>query len=289
MPDPAWTTRRLLDWMSGAFKARGLDSPRMLAELLLAHVLACDRLKLYTDADRPAADQERQRLRDLVGRALKDEPIQYLVGEAWFYGLPFSVDPRVLIPRPSTATILDAALPALEDAGDTPRIADIGAGSGAIAIALLHRLPGARAIATDVSPEALAVANANAERHAVADRIEFREGSLLDPLRAEPPFDAILSNPPYIPDHEWPQVEPNVASHEPHLALRAGPDGLEFVRPLLAGAPGHLKPGAFLAIEIAACTAPEVLALARADDRLTDARILDDIDRLPRVLLARRA
>lgn len=286
-PD-TWTTRRLLDWMTGAFREQDLDSPRMLAEQLWAHVLGCDRLKLYTAADRPANEDERARLRDLVARALRHEPIQYLVGEGWFYGLPFAVDRRVLIPRPSTATILDAALPFLEGLDRAPRVADVCTGSGAIAIALLRNAPEARCVATDVSGDALEVARANAERHGVTDRIEFREGDLLNPLLGEPPFDAILSNPPYIPDHEWPGVEPNVADHEPHLALRAGPDGLDLIGPLLAGAPDVLAPGGLLAIEIAACNVEAVLRLARADARLAEAQIIEDIDRLPRVFLARR-
>ena len=274
--------------MSGAFRDKGLDSPRMLAEQLVAHALGCDRLRLYTDADRPASDDDRARLRDLAARALRHEPVQYLVGEAWFYSLPLHVDPRVLIPRPSTGTLIDAALPFLQALDRPPRIADVCTGSGAIAIAILKNHPEAWAIATDISPDALEVAKANAQRHAVADRIDLRLGNLLDPIGPCAPFDAILANPPYIPDHEWPSVEPNVANHEPHLALRAGPDGLDLVRPLLAGAPDLLRPGALLALEIAACTRDAVLKIARADPRLTGAEVLDDLDRLPRVLVATR-
>ncbi len=284
-----WTTRRLLDWMTDAFRKRGLDSPRMLAEQLLAHVLGCERIRLYTAADRPAGDDERERLRDLVARALNDEPIQYLVGEAWFDGLPFDVDPRVLIPRPSTATILDAARAYFEgfpQAG--PLVADVCTGSGIIAVALLKHLPGARAIATDISPDALEVARHNAQRHAVLDRIDFRAGDLLEPLQADAPLDAILANPPYIPDHEWPDVEPNVKNHEPHGALRAGPEGLDLIRPLLDRAPDLLRPGGLLAIELACSHAEIVLAAARADARLTGSVVLDDVDSLPRVLVACR-
>jgi release factor glutamine methyltransferase len=275
--------------MTGAFRDKGLDSPRMLAEQLVAHALACDRLRLYTDADRPASDDERARLRDLAARALRHEPVQYLVGEAWFYSLPLLVDRRVLIPRPSTATLVDAALPLLQGLDYPPRVADVCTGSGAIGVAILKNHPEAQVIATDVSADALEVARANAERHAVADRLDLRLGNLLEPLADEPPFDAVLANPPYIPDHEWPDVEPNVADHEPHLALRAGPDGLALIGPLLREAPSLLRPGGLLAIEIAACNRDAVLALAGDDDRLAEARVLDDLDRLARVLVARRA
>lgn len=274
--------------MADAFRDKGLDAPRMLAEQLLAHTLGCERIRLYTDPDRPTSDDERARLRDLAARALRHEPVQYLVGEAWFYSLPLIVDRRVLIPRPSTATLADAALAFLRSLPRPPLLADVGTGCGAIAIAILKNHPDARAIATDISPDALDVARANAQRHAVADRLELRLGSLTDPLADAGPFDAILANPPYVPDHEWPDVEPNVAEHEPPLALRAGPDGLDLIRPLLAAAPGLLRPGGFLGVEIASCTREAVLDLARADARLTDADVLDDLDRLPRVLVAHR-
>ncbi len=285
-----WTTRSLLDWMTGAFRGRGLDSPRLLAEMLLAHVLGCDRLRLYTDADRPASDPERDALRGLVSRALRHEPVQYLVGEAWFDSLPLAVDPRVLIPRPSTATLVEALVDHLRRAGsaDRPRFADIGTGSGAVAVSALKRVPAATALATDISPDALEVARTNAERHGVADRLTLRHGDLLEPLDGEAPLDAIASNPPYIPDHEWPAVEPNVKDHEPHLALRAGPDGLRFVGPLIERAPALLAPGGLLAIEIAAATAGAVLVAARAHTLLGGPRVLEDWEGHPRVLVATR-
>lgn len=260
----------------------------MLAEQLIAHALGCDRLRLYTGADRPASEEERARLRDLAARALRHEPVQYLVGEAWFYCLPLMVDRRVLIPRASTASLVDAAIGFLQTLDGAPLVADLCTGSGAIGVAILKNRPGARVIATDISPEALEVARANATRHGVSDRLELRRGDLLDPLASGAPYDAILANPPYIPDHEWAGVEPNVKGHEPHLALRGGPEGLDLVRPILAGAPALLRPGGLLAIEIAACTRDLVLGLARGDCRLGDPVVLEDVDRLPRVLVAYR-
>ncbi|MCB1940290.1 MAG: peptide chain release factor N(5)-glutamine methyltransferase, partial [Rhodocyclaceae bacterium] len=196
--------------------------PRLSAEMLLSHVFACQRMHLYTQADRPASPAERDQLRDLVARALKHEPVQYLVNEAWFFSLQLKSDRRALIPRPSTETIVETILQhARTRHADTPlRIADICTGSGCIAISLARNLPTAQLIATDISPDALALARENAERHAVADRIEFHKGDLLAPLAAHhTTYDYIASNPPYIPDHEWDAVEPNVKDYEPTIAL----------------------------------------------------------------------
>jgi release factor glutamine methyltransferase len=293
----AWTTRRLLGWMSQTFEQRDLDSPRLCAEILLSHVIGCERLRLYMDPDRPASPAERDTLRDLVKRALAHEPIQYLTGETRFFGLDFTADRRALIPRPSTETIVEFVLQTeraiRRDAprGRPVRIADVCTGSGCIAIALAHALrqhePEAKFIATDLSPDALALAQENAERHALADRIDFRAGDLLEPLAdADGPFDWILSNPPYIPDHEWDAVEPNVKDHEPHLALRAGPDGLPFVKRLIEGSRALLATDApaRVMIELAACTAAAAADHARAH-AWSDPAILKDHEDYDRVLL----
>ncbi len=288
-----WTTRRLLAWMMEAFEKKGMDSPRVQAEMLLEHTFSCKRLALYTDPDRPVTPIERQQLRDLVARALKHEPVQYLVGEAKFFGLDIKVDRRVLIPRPSTATIVEEVLQhqrALGKAkGEGLLITDICTGSGCIAIALLKNLPLARAVATDISPQALELARENAQRHAVLDRLDLLEGNLMEPLLAHPAtmgstsIDYIVSNPPYIPDHEWPAVEPNVKEYEPHLALRGGTDGLTFIRPLFAHAPRLLKPGGLMLVEVATSHAALCVDLAR--ETLHDVRIRKDIDGLERVVI----
>ncbi|MFO0834770.1 MAG: peptide chain release factor N(5)-glutamine methyltransferase [Phycisphaerales bacterium] len=299
--DGPWTTRRLLSWMGEAFTKKGLDSPRLLAEMLVAHVLSCDRLKLYTDADRPASPLERESLRGLVGRALKHEPVQYLVGHAWFFGLQFQVDRRVLIPRPSTETIVEHVLQHARTQpgfggpkGEGALVADICTGSGCIAVALLKHLTGARAVATDVSRDALDVALENAKKHGVSERLDLLAGDLLSPLDEYPPaaqrsaLHYLVSNPPYIPDHEWDAVEPNVKDHEPHSALRGGADGMDLVRPIIKDGPAHLRAGGLLLIEVAHAHAKDVLALARAHAMLEDARILRDHEGFDRVVSARR-
>lgn len=289
--------------MTEAFARKGLDSPRLSAELLLTHVLGCDRLRLYMDADRPAAPLERDTLRELVGRALKHEPIDYLVGEKWFFGMAFHVSPAVLVPRPSTETIVENVLlharaePGFGGkTGEGVRFADVCTGSGCIAVALLKHLPGAAAVATDISPDALALAQRNADRHGVRPRVEFLQGDLLAPLRdaagvstaATTDLHYLLANPPYIPDHEWDAVPPNVKDYEPHAALRGGADGLMFVRPLIEGAPEFLRPGGVLMVEVAACTAEQAAALASAQPQLERVRVLNDLEGLPRVVVATR-
>lgn len=294
-----WTTRKLLAWMQQAFLKAGLDAPRLLAEMLLAHVVGCERLKLYTDFDRPASPLERDILRDLAARALKHEPVQYLVGEAWFFGLPFKVDPRVLIPRPATESIVEEVLQHARAAhaagGAGLLIADICTGSGCIGVVLLKRLAQARVIAADVCEGALALARENATRHDVLDRIDFLQGDLLAPLREHPPtrgpgcLDYLVSNPPYIPDDEWDAVAPNVKNHEPHGALRGGVDGLDFVRRLIEeGAPTLLRAGGLLLIEVADSRAAMARDLVAADPHLEGARIVRDFEGLDRVIVAQR-
>ena len=272
-----------------------------LAEDLLAHVISCKRMDLYTDTDREASEAERSTLRDLVQRALKHEPVQYLVGQEHFFGLQMKVDRRVLIPRPSTQSIVEEVLqharaqPGFQTGkGAGILIADICAGSGCIVIALLKHLTGARAVATDISPDALEIAKLNAQTHGVADRVDFLQGHLLEPLashpltRADGSLNYLVSNPPYIPDHEWDAVEPNVKEHEPHMALRGGIDGMDLVRPLLASASISLAPDGLLVVEVAASHAAIAADFAAAQPGLVDVSVLNDCDNLPRIVRARK-
>lgn len=301
-----WTTRALLAWMADAFTKKGLDSPRLMSELLMAHVIGCDRLKLYMDADRPASPLERDQLRDLVGRALKHEPVQYLVGEGWFFGMPFFVDKRVLIPRPATEAIIEEVIHHTRaepgfggKTGEGVRIADVCTGSGCIALALLKNLPQATAIATDISPDALEVAGKNADRHKLVERVEFLEGDMARPLIEHPgggglELHYLCANPPYIPDSEWDapdQVDRNVRDFEPHSALRGGSDGLQFIRPLIESIATHpkmIRPRGLLLIETASCTTKEVAALCAATGLFAPPRIIKDFEGHDRIVAAAR-
>jgi release factor glutamine methyltransferase len=238
------------------------------------------------DLDRPASELERAAFRELVERASKDEPVDYLVGHAPFYGLTFKVTPAVLIPRPSTETIIDHVIRHCRTTPGfgEPVIADIGTGSGTIAVTLAKNLPKAHIVATDISADALAIAKENAEKIGVADRIEFHQGNLLEPVLKHR-FEYVISNPPYIPDHEWDAVEANVKDYEPHGALRGGSDGLQFVRPLVADAKKVLKQPGQLLIEIASCTKLAVMDLATQYE-YKNINVLADHEGLPRILVA---
>lgn len=275
--------------MSGAFAEADLDSPRLCAELLLSHVLDCERLRLYMDADRPASSDERATLRDLVKRALAHEPIQYLVGEWPFFGIMIKCDRRALIPRPSSETLVEHILQhgRRDDHPPLSRIADICTGSGCIALAIAKNLPNASLVATDLSTDALALATENAVALGLCERVEFVHGDLLAPLTGRT-FDLIVSNPPYISDAEWSNVEPNVKDHEPELALRGGVDGLDLIRRLIHDAPAAIEPGGWLVIETAASHARAAADVASTRG-LVDVSVLDDLDGLPRVIVARRA
>jgi release factor glutamine methyltransferase len=287
--------------MQEAFFKKDLDSPRLMSEMLVSHVIGCDRMKLYLDPDRPVSPLERDTLRNLVARALKHEPVQYLVSEAWFFGMPFHVDRRVLIPRPATETIVEEVLQNIRarhgqgaTKGEGVLIADVCTGSGCIAIALLKNLPAARVVATECSADAVEVARTNAIRHGVLDRLDILTGDLLAPLNDYPTtrgagaLDYLVSNPPYIPDDEWPAVAANVKDHEPHLALRGGVDGLDYVRRLLEAGPRLIKPEGLLLIEVADSRAGAALEMVTAHMDLADARVLKDFEGLPRVIVARR-
>ncbi|MEM9884045.1 MAG: peptide chain release factor N(5)-glutamine methyltransferase [Planctomycetota bacterium] len=286
----AWTTRRLLHWTTGHFERAGVDSPRVAAEMLLGFVLGVERLRLYMEPDRPASAAERERFRGLVQRAAGQEPVDYLVGHAPFFGLQLAVSPAVLIPRPSTEAIVERVLQDERgrDRRDGLRVVDIGTGSGAIAVTLAKHLPDVSVVATDVSDEALAVAKANAETIGVSERIDFRGGDLYQPVAGER-FDWVLSNPPYISDAEWADVLPNVAEHEPVGALRAGADGLDVLRPLIAGAGGRLLPKGRVLFEHSFSQGEATRSLAAATGGaggLRDVETLKDHEGLDRVLLA---
>ena len=303
--DGPWTTRRLLPWITGFLTERAVDSPRVCAELLLGHVLGCERTRLYMEVDRPATPTELARLRELVKRAGQHEPVQYLVGETWLHARPFFVDRSTLIPRPATETLVELAVAWARARGGAVRALDLCTGSGCVAVSVVAALVTPRrgtgeppvppveatAVATDLVPAAIDLAARNAERHGVASRIEFRAGDLYAPLRADEAasFDLVLANPPYISDAEFAQCAPNVLDHEPVTALRGGPDGLRIVEPLVRGAARWLKPDGRMLVEIAASQGAAVRALVSSIPELRLVSIERDHEGLDRVLVADRA
>ncbi len=255
-----------------ATQLRATDAPRLEAELLLAHILGLSRAGLYAYPERALPDHQLGAYQALLKRRALGEPLPYITGHIEFYGLDITVNQHVLIPRPETETLVDLALTrlspsaALRGLSSPPAtrpssLADVGTGSGCIAIALAVYAPHARIYALDLSPDALAVARANAQHHKVAQRITFIQSDLLAALPE--PVDLIVSNPPYIAADEWATLPREVREHEPRLALHGGPDGLDVVRELLEQARDNVRPGGALLVEIGAGQGAAATHLAR--------------------------
>lgn len=241
-----WTIGSILKWSEQYFGSHGAETPRLDAEVLLSYLLGQKRIFLYVHFDQPLTAEELARYREMVKRRAAGEPVAYICGEKEFMGLTFKVTPAVLVPQPDTETLVEAAIERLRGK-KSPRVADICTGSGAIALALAHYLPETSVAATDISTEALSIAKENAESLGLSERVEFREGDLLAPLSGEP-FDAIVSNPPYISSAEIAGL-PREVRAEPIIALDGGADGLDFYRRLVHESAALLKDGGFLAVE----------------------------------------
>jgi len=282
-----WTVKRLLTWTTDYLKTKNAESPRLDAEVLLAHVLGWSRVELYTGYDKEPEPAKLAAFRELVKRRAAGSPVAYLVGRKEFYSLSLKVSPAVLIPRPDTETLVADFLTRFKGK-ESPRVLEIGTGSGAIALAIASRHKSARIIATDVSPQALAVALENAQTLNLADRIDFRLGSLYEPVDGEPPFDAIVSNPPYIPEADIEGLEPGVRDYEPHLALSGGADGLEIVREIVAQGVTRLIPGGALIIEIGSPQELPVRAIFEGEPLLALDPTVRDAANHPRVVVAIR-
>ncbi|MEK7684149.1 MAG: peptide chain release factor N(5)-glutamine methyltransferase [Verrucomicrobiota bacterium] len=268
---------------------KGIDSPRLQSELLLAHALRVPRLKLYLDFERTLTPAELATVRQLVKRRSKREPLQHILGSASFCGLEIQVNAQVLIPRPETELLAECAwqflnsLPATTSAPLTAL--DFGTGSGCLAIALAAHCPRAQISASDISPAALAVARQNAASHQLAARIRFFEG---DGFRALPPeerFDLIVSNPPYIPSAEIATLAPEVREYDPRIALDGGPDGLDFYRLLAGHAAAGLRPGGKIMLEFGDGQAEAIRRIFIPQQWIIEAIASDNTGR-PRILVA---
>ena len=248
----AWTVGRILKWCEEFFRTKGSATARLDAEILLAHVLGCSRVRLYVDWRKVVNPAERAALRSLVARRGEGEPVAYLVGKREFWSLEFKVDRRVLIPRPETEHVVEAVLEMVDRFHfSSPRVADIGTGCGNIACALAKSLPTAKICASDISQDALEVAEENARSLGLSERIEFLAGDLTEPLRERGGFDVVAANPPYVAPEEWREVPVDVRCYEPRAALcDQEPDGLGMVRRLLKESPAVLNRPGVLVCEI---------------------------------------
>lgn len=319
MNDKIWTIGRILKWTEQYFKDKGIESPRLDAEVLLAHVLEKQRIYLYVHFDEPLQPAELAAYREMVKQRVLRVPVAQILGEKEFMGLTFKVTADTLVPRPDTEILVQAAVERLKamkgeakapedealadgeeassaadrdeaaaDVSQEPlRIADIGTGSGAICLSVLRYLAGTVADTVDISPAARAVAEENAASLGLADRVTFHTGDLLQPLVGMT-FAAILSNPPYIPEADIATLAPEVRLKEPHTALSGGQDGLDFYRRLAKEAPAMLVPGGFMAFEVGIHQAEPVAALAKANPLIARTEILPDYAGIDRVVVAWR-
>ena len=304
MTKKTWTVLELIDWSRQYLSDKGFENTRLETELLLGHALSLPRIELYLNYDRQMSDGELARYKTLLKRRLEREPVQYVIGSAAFMLAEFEVNPAVLIPRPETEALTEAAMELLEDAGferarrgSEPEgartrealVADVGTGSGAIAVTIAQAFPDARVFATDASAEALEVAARNAERADVSERIEFLEGELLEPLRAQRldgRLSALVSNPPYVRSSDIESLPREIRDFEPHRALDGGPDGLDCLRVMAQDGPAFLAAGGAVALEVGDGQASVVAGLLR--DSLGVSEIRRDYAGRERIVLGRK-
>ncbi len=280
------TVSELLDRGSESLRQVAIENPRHDAEILLGAVLQLRRLDLFLDLERQVPDSAAKRFEEMVARRLYREPLQYIVGSTEWFGLSFKCDRRALIPRPETEIILEKALAAIERIR-APRIADIGTGTGCIAVGVATNRGDAAIVATDLSPTALQLAQENITAHGLAHRVLLRPGELLDPLGTET-FDLIISNPPYVRVAELAHLMPEVRDFEPRNALAAGDDGLECLRPLMERAPQNLAPGGVLALEFGCEHAAAVFSIAQNTGAYVQPELIVDYSGLDRGVILRK-
>jgi release factor glutamine methyltransferase len=282
-----WTIKALLAWTTDYLASKQIESPRAEAQILLAHVLKCNKVDLLVRYDEQPSEGERARFRELIHRRVAGWPVAYLVGTRDFYLLSFEVSPAVLVPRPETETLVLEALAFLKPLS-APSVLELGTGSGCIAVSIAHQKTDARVTAVELSPDALTVARRNAAKAGVAERIEFLQGDLFTPINSGSRFDLVVSNPPYIAIGEFPSLAPDVRDHEPRIALDGGPDGLAFYRRIAAGVGPFLKSGGRLLMEIGFTQDEAVRAILSAQTEFEVGATIKDMSGHPRVVVAKK-
>ena len=282
-----WTILSLIGWSADRLSSQGFEDSRLNAELLLAHVLRLSRVQLYTQYDRPLNQTELAAYKILFQRRLTHEPLQYILGEAEFMGLPLFVNPTVLIPRPETEQLVERSLEVLHVIDNqSPAVLDIGTGSGNIAIAIGIHCPNAAITAVDISASALETAARNVERHQIRN-IKLVQADVFTNLLPAGRFDVIVSNPPYIAAAEFEMLQPEVRGFEPEIATTDGGDGLRFIRRISSFAVEKLNPGGCLLMEIAYNQSEEARNVVSARG-LVDVDVLDDLSGIPRIIRGRK-
>jgi release factor glutamine methyltransferase len=289
--DQVWTVKAALDWTSAFLAEKGDEHPRRSAEWLMSAATGLSRVELYAYFDRPLTEDERSLLREAVRRRAAGEPLQYVTGEVAFRHLIVKVRPGVLIPRLETEVLVDMVLPVIDEA-ITDRgealVADLCTGSGCVALAIAQERPAAIVVACDISPIAVEVAADNAARLGLGGRMTVAEGDLFEALPREllGKLDVVVSNPPYVPSADVPDLPAEVAGFEPHLALDGGPDGLAVYRRILSDASHWLRPGGLLGVELDERMAR--IAAAEAEEWYQDSRVVSDLAGRDRIVVARK-
>ena len=288
--DQPWTVLRLLDWTTEFFKRKGSESPRLDAEVLLAHARECERIELYTAFAEEPDEAQRVAFREMVRRRGEGMPVAQLVGYREFYSSRFRVNDATLIPRPETEHLVVETLDcAKQFSSERPlQVIDVGTGSGVIAISVAQSCENAVVTAVDISEAALKIAAWNAQKLEVADRIEFMKSDLLSAVEQPERFDMICSNPPYVSEAEYKELSPTVRDFEPRGALVSGPDGTEVIARLLEQTPDRLHIGGRLIIELSPMIADACQALALANSAFGDLRFIKDLDGHRRILSLQR-
>lgn len=287
-----WTIQKLLNWTTEYLTQKGVDSPRLSAELLLSSVLGLKRIELYTQYNRIVEEEHLAKLRELVKRAGQHEPVAYLVGKAEFYSIEFEVTPDCLIPRPETELLVQRAVELLRQRTGPHQVCDLCTGCGVIAVAVARNVPDARVVATDLSAAALGVAAGNVKKNQLEERIELLQGDLFEPLIPQldvTPFDLIACNPPYVSAAEYEELEKNVKDYEPRAALYGGEDGLDLYRRICEQVGRFLKPDGALLLEIGYKQGPAVRALLEQTELFKAITVDKDLSGHDRLVTARRA
>ena len=286
-----WTIGRLLNWTTEYLESKGSEEARLEAQLMLGHALQCPKIQLYARFEEVVDDENRTKFRELVKQRAAGKPVAYVLGTSEFYSMEFAVTPDVLIPRPETEHLVIETLDILKrrSAGESVDILDIGTGSGIIAVTIAKQAAKANVVATDISENAVAVAQKNAEKHGVSERIEFIVGDLFDAVPDGSLFDVIVSNPPYIAQSERKMMDAHVIEHEPHVALFAEEEGTAILRSILEKAATYLKPEGWLLLEFSPMIAKRVSQIAEQTGFYNQISIGKDLAKLDRYLIAKKA
>lgn len=283
-----WTISTLLDWTTIYFTNHKIEEPHLEAEILLAHALKIKRIELYMQHERVLKEEELAAFKQLILRRIKREPTAYIIGYKPFMSLDLNVTKDVLIPRPETEKLVEESISLVKLTGkDIVHVADIGTGSGAIGVSVAKYCKSAKVYATDISKAAIGVAESNAEKHGVKERISFYLGDLFSPIPEGIKFDLILSNPPYIKTSEIKDLQPEISKYEPAGALDGGPDGLDYYRKIISQAPNYLADSGYLLLEAGYGQADNIVEMIKNTGSFRETKKVKDLSGIDRVILAK--